>query len=35
MSKDKLMLVGLGILIGIVASPQIMRLPGVSKIPTL
>jgi hypothetical protein len=33
--KEKLLYVGLGLVLGVVLGPQLMRVPGVSKIPTL
>ena len=34
-SKRELMWVALGVVVGLVAAPQIRKIPGVSKIPTV
>lgn len=31
--KDKLLWLGLGVLLGVVFAPQISKVPGVSKLP--
>lgn len=33
--KEKVLYVSLGIVLGIVLAPQISKIPGVSKLPTL
>ena len=35
MSKEKATWLIIGIIVGIVAAPQIRRIPGVSKLPTV
>ena len=33
--KDKLLWLGLGVVVGIVFAPQIQKLPGLNKIPSV